>query len=42
METETLVTQFTCDRGGMICSRPRRTPEENVSRDLRKDMPPIV
>lgn len=27
METETLVTQFTCDRGGMICSRragPRR------------------
>jgi len=22
METETLVTQFTCDRGGMICGRP--------------------
>lgn len=41
METEMLVTQFTCDRGGVICSRPpdqRRNVyiEESMWRMIRR------
>lgn len=35
VETETLVTQFTCDRGGVICDRPPDPKGTCVSEDLR-------